>query len=816
MKNKQADLKNLFENGYGYFDPNSHDYKITLDRKPNTPLPWVNVIANPNFGTMVTESGASFTWFKNSYLFRLTPWINDPVTERSGELIFLRDESNNQVWSPTSSVSERHVDGSKVIVSHGHGYTSFESRNHELSQNLKIFLAKDQAIKFFELTIKNDSTKVRKLSATCFVQWVLGDFAEKNRFYVEQQFDQKESLIISYNPLTEEFSDNYGFLGTFEKNVSVTLDRTAFWGRNNKSNTPEFLKRKSINYNISNEALKPNDPGAALQIFFEIPAKEKITVVFYLGAGLENKSSKITSNARESYKKINRQESFWSDKLSQIQIATPNPALNTLWNEQLLYQIVNSRFWGRAAFYQPGGAFGFRDQLQDCMALVWAMPELSREHILLAASRQFLEGDVQHWWHPPLGRGVRSESSDAHLWLPQAALYYSRVSGDEKIWQEQVYYLSAEGAENKPGDYFIPGQSQIKESLYQHCLKAIDLTLSRMGSHGLPLMLKGDWNDSLNNVGAAGKGESVWLAFFLGKILKDFIPIVEKHKDLSRRTEYVKVLASLGKLVNEIAWDGQWFIRAFWDDGQKLGSANNLECKIDSLSQTWAVISGIADSDKMRTAMAAVEKYLVDQENHLVSVLKPAFKKSDPTPGYAQTYPVGMRENGGSYTHAALWVAQAWALLGDGDKALNVLDMSNPFIRSETFEKASQYAAEPYVLASDITTQGSHLGRAGWTWYTGSAGVYYVVVLENILGIQKKGQRLFFNPCVPKDWTDFSAAFKYKSSVYNLSFENPDHLSSGVSSVAVDSVENKSFLDQGVLLKDDGKTYNLKIVLGKS
>ena len=805
----------LFENGFGAFDPVAGEYRIHNSAGKKTPMPWINIMANPEFGALVTQSGATCTWFKNSYLFRLTPWVNDPVTEQSGEMLYVRDEETFAVWSPTPAPLFGPGAGT---VRHGHGYTVFESESHGLRQSLRIHVSPTDPIKFFALTIKNQGAKTRKISASFYVQWLLGDFLEKNRFAIEQQVQVGNCRIIARNPLAGPFSDFYGFAGTDQKDVSFFTDRTAFFGRNERDAVPEMLHLKTAHNRAritpNAKPTKANDPCAVLQVFSEIAPGAEVTMLFYLGADTLERLNYLPKKIASYAEDVGTLAESWQKQLSHIRIQTPNQALNVLWNEQLLYQLLNSRLWGRVGLYQPGGAFGFRDQLQDVMALVWSSPEIVREHILLAASRQFTEGDVQHWWHPPLGQGVRSTLSDPHLWLVYAAIHYASITGDKKIWDEQVPYLSSENPEHRPGQYFIPAESSVQESLYEHCVRAIELTVGRFGVHGLPLMLAGDWNDSLNKVGAGGKGESVWLAFFLGKIIKDFSAVAEKRSDALRVEQYNARTAQLAKAVAESSWDGNWYLRAFWDDGRKLGSAENSESKIDSLSQSWAVISGLGDTVATRRAMESVEKYLVHQEENLISVLTPPFEQANPEPGYVTTYPPGMRENGGSYTHAALWVALAETMLGNGNRAMDILDMSNPFIRSQTFEQAKKYAAEPYVLASDIATMGAHAGKAGWTWYTGSAGVYYTVVLENVLGIRQRADRLFINPCVPKEWENFSVDYTYKISHYTLHFENPEHVSSGVSEIIVDGEQNKNYIQEGIPLQDDGKKHVVKIVLG--
>ena len=806
-----------FENGFGGFDSTRHEYRIQTSADAPTPMPWINIIANPEFGGIITESGAGCTWFKNSYLFRITPWINDPVLEQSGEMLFLRDESTFDVWSPTPAPLPQK---NQYTVRHGHGYTVFESENHGLMQSLRIDVSSNDPVKYFELKLSNTTAKTKNISATMYAQWLLGDFLEKNRMHLQSEVQPEHSRIIARNPLAGVFSEYYGFLGTDQAKAYYCTNRSNFFGKNNATNVPEMLLKKYIYDAALSEQGSPklsgaNDQCAAVQVFASIEPGAESVLVFYLGADTYENLNRLAPKIKSYDADCNVQAAFWKSQLTNIQIKTPNEQLNVLWNEQLLYQLLTSRLWGRVALYQPGGAFGFRDQLQDVLALVWASPDMTREHIVLAASRQFVEGDVQHWWHPPVGQGVRSELSDPHLWLVYAVAHYLKITGDATVLDQQIPFLSSANPEHRPGAYFVPAVSLESGTLYEHCIQALELTLGRIGSHGLPLILAGDWNDGLNNIGIRGTGESVWLAFFLAKVLNDFKEIASERRDYIHAARYAEQVTMLTDAIEKNCWDGQWYIRAFWDDGKKMGSSENNEAMIDSLVQSWAVISGLGDPKKNAQALASVATHLISKDHQLLSILTPPFQKSDPEPGYIQTYPPGMRENGGSYTHAAAWGALAEALMGNGDRAMEILNMSNPFLRTATADAAKKYGAEPYVLASDITTLGEDAGRAGWTWYTGSAGVYYSVVLENIVGIQQRAGRLFFKPCVPKTWQGFSAVLKYKTSVYTILFENPDGLSSGVSSIALDDVLNKDFLSLGVALIDDGKKHNVKVTLGK-
>jgi len=797
----------LFKNFLGGFDSVRHEYVINLANGQNTPSPWVNIITNPVFGSMISSSGSGFSWFKNSYLFRLTPWISDPVTEKGGELLFLKDEGTGEVWSPTPLPIR---EPSSYRIRHGQGYSIFEHQSHGISQRLTVFVAKDRPIKFLSLKLSNETNMNRLLSAVFFVQWVLGDFAENTRSNLLVNVDFSKDLILARNPFLPGFENEAAFVGSLSSESNFCIDRTEFFGRENGL-IPEGLLKPVLSNNTS----IPNDPAGAVQTFIELPARSVREVVFYLG---QSKFEEITQTVRQFKKKENAKDTLsavdkrWHNLLTKFQIKTPSQSLNVLFNDWLIYQLLNSRFWGRTGLYQPSGAYGFRDQLQDSLALIWLDYKMTRRHIVLAASRQFDTGDVQHWWHFPQGAGIRSESSDAALWLVYAVINYLKVTQDKTILEEKIPFLSTDNPAHKPGAYFVPTVKRLPVTLYGHCTAALEKSISLFGSHGLPLFQKGDWNDGYNNVGPKGKGESVWLALFLSSILKDFADVCKTRGDYKRAENYQKISREQISIVEKESWDGEWFARGFFDDGGVLGSHKNLEGRIDSVAQSWSVIGGGVDIDKAKIAMESVKRLLIDEQNKLILLFDPPFDKTSPAPGYIQSYPPGVRENGGCYVHAALWVSWAYALLGDGDSAVSLLDMVNPFNRSSGSFESMKYAVEPYVLAADIYSKPPHTGKGGWTWYTGSAGVYYRLVLGVILGLDFRGSTLRFNPCLPKSWPECEAEFRFGQASYKVIIKNPFHTNQGVEKVFL----NGAIVPDGIIkLANTSGVHEITVVLGR-
>jgi cellobiose phosphorylase len=818
----------LFFNGYGGFTHNGKEYIIRVssdkdsDKLNHPPAPWMNVITNSEFGFITTENGSDHTWSQNSRENKLTPWSNDTVTDPTGEALYIRDEENGLFWSPTPGP----IPGANNYeIRHGFGYTICSSRVLNIDQRVTKWVAKDDPIKVIKLSLSNADLMPKKITLFRYLDWVLGVFREKTTRHVITDFDKGLQTIFARNYYNNEFAGRVAFAGLFtDDNVlkeSYTGDRAEFIGRNHEMNNPRTLYRKEP---LDERFGAGFESCAASEQTINLESGESRDFYYFLGEVVSAEEARQliqkyrdTEIIEESLREV---QAFWDEKLTRIQVDTPVSEYDVLVNGWLQYQNIACRMWGRTGFYQSGGAFGFRDQLQDASAACYLDPDLSRKQILLHAAHQFPEGDVLHWWHPPTDRGVRSRISDDLLWLPYVTSFYVNQTGDETILKEQVPFVTARQLQEQEHEaYLHPQTTEETAMLYEHCCRAIDRSLTS-GAHGLPLIGSGDWNDGMNKVGEQGKGESVWLGFFLYDILGSFIPICQKNGDHDRVRKYKDYRKNLKTHLNKEGWDGEWYRRAFYDDGTPLGSSQNRECKIDAIAQAWSIISGAAPPQKAQKAMESADKFLVSERDGIIRLLTPAFDQTPKNPGYIKGYIPGVRENGGQYTHAALWLIKALAEFGNRERAARLLQMLTPINHSRNIQRANRYSVEPYAVAADIYGEPPLTGMGGWTWYTGSAGWMYRVMLESILGVTiEKENTIVIKPFISPAWKIYRVKVRERkrNGEYNISISNPQKLSDGRLQVSIDGQEHSA--KNGVVrvkMKQDGKLHKVEIVIQKS
>lgn len=793
-------------NGLGGFNDN-HEYEIRLSGDVLPPAPWANVIGNPNAGFIVTESGTGVTWAENSYFFRLTPWHNDPVSDPSGECIYIRDDETGALWTATPEpIREK----TPYTVRHGAGYSVFDHSHDGIASTLRAGVPESDPLKIQILTLTNNSATPKKITVTTYVEWVLGVDREKSAQHVRTEMAAGNQVMLGRNYFDPQFDTRVALAGMSEHVTSYTAARREFLGRNGTMAAPAALERDGL----SDETGDTIDPCAALQSQVTLEPGESKEFVFLLGAAADQQSAVDLyhryGNANAAREALDQSAKAWRDRLSVVSVNTPDPQFNVVLNQWALYQALSSRMWARSAVYQSSGAFGFRDQLQDVMAFMYTDPTVAREHIIRCASRQFEEGDVQHWWHPQSGRGVRTRFSDDLAWLPFVTSHYVEITGDTSVLDEKAHYLKMRLLEADEHEvYDLPQVSELEEPVYDHCVRALRKACTS-GEHGLPLIGSGDWNDGMNRVGVHGHGESVWLAWFLTLTLRRFADNCERRNDTATADEFRGIAQRYVDAIESSAWDGEWYRRAYYDDGAPLGSHESDECKIDSIAQSWSVISGAGEKERSRRAMQSMNKHLVREDARLIMLLTPPFNNAAHDPGYIQGYLPGVRENGAQYTHAALWAVLATALQGDGDRAMHLYRMINPVTHAMTPEDVATYKVEPYVIAADVYTAEGHVGRGGWTWYTGSASWLYRVGLEAILGFTKKGNTLEINPCIPSDWKQFTIEYRYETSTYSIVVRNPDGVQNGVASVTVDG----QIVDRVIPLMSDGNRHNVIVTMG--
>ena len=798
-----------FFNGLGGFSTDGREYVVTLGDGHWTPAPWVNVIANPNFGFLASADGTGSTWSLNAQQNQVTPWCNDPVSNPPAEVIYVRDEKSGDLWSATALPIRQ--PSFNYTVRHGFGYTRTEHSSHGVSLQLLQFVPLEDPIKITRLKIVNRSGEHRRLSITHYVEWVLGNLRSRAAPYVITSMEPKTGALLARNPWSADYPSQVAFMDMQGLQERFTGDRSEFLGRHGSLAEPAALLGLEL---LSNRVGAGLDPCGALQTSIELAPDASIDISLFLGVEQSEAGAALlieryrSADLEAVFKQVT---DFWDRTLSIVQIKTPDRSMDFLLNGWLLYQTLACRVWARSGFYQSSGAFGFRDQLQDVMALCVAAPAIAREHILRSAARQFAAGDVQHWWLPTTGQGIKTRISDNRIWLAYVVARYLEVTEDVAVLDELVPFLAGGPLRADQHEEFAAPAAIDPATLYEHCVRALDYSLT-IGTHGLPLFGSGDWNDGMNRVGAEGRGESVWLGWFLHATLTRFAPLAEKRGESAKAAEWTKHAFALQQAIEREAWDGDWYRRGYFDDGTPLGSVNSEECRIDSIAQTWAVISGAGERGHAARAMSAVNAQLVSRNDGLIKLFTPAFDHTSHDPGYIKAYPPGLRENGGQYTHAAVWTVIAYAMMGNGDRAAELFSLLNPINHASTRAGIYRYKVEPYVICADVYSAPDHIGRGGWTWYTGSAGWMYRAGVESILGINVRGKSLIIDPCIPRAWSGFELTFKHGTSRYRIEIKNRRGVHKGLIQTTLDGQDMQGAVCE-IQLVDDGHYHYAKVVL---
>jgi cyclic beta-1,2-glucan synthetase len=808
-------------NGNGGFSADGKEYIVRLDwdgkALSRPPLPWTNVIANEQVGVIVSETGAGYTWSRNSREHRLTPWFNDPVCDPHGEAIYLRDESDGACWSPLPGPLPA---GADYEAAHGFGYTTFRHASHGLEQESTVFVPRQDPLKIVRITLRNRGQEARTVSLFSYQQLVLGGTPADSGRHVVTEFE--DGVLLATNRMAGPFADGVTFATLIASGADATsfsADRAAFLGTGGSVSAPAALSRPALDARCGAGL----DPCAAFQARITIAAGSTVECAVVLGETTTRDAALALARRYRAAGSVEaalvETREFWRRTTGAVEVATPLPGVDLMLNGWLVYQNLSCRIWGRSAFYQSGGAYGYRDQLQDSSGMVYTMPDLTRRQIRLHAAHQFVEGDVLHWWHPaPLEKGLRTRFADDLLWLPYITAFYINSTGDWSVLDEVEGFLTAPLLEDGEDEVFLkPEQAGIEADVYEHCCRALDRSLTA-GAHGLPLMGTGDWNDGMNRVGREGRGESVWMGFFLYRIIEDFLPMCERRGDSRRIARYTAYRAQLAVALNDAGWDGEWYRRAYYDNGVVMGSKESDECRIDALAQAWSVISGAAPGARGAQALDAMEEHLVSDHDKLVRLLTPPFQDTPQDPGYIKGYVAGVRENGGQYTHAACWAVRALAEAGRNERAAKVLEMLSPVCHSSTPEDVAIYQVEPYVIAADIYGADPHVGRGGWTWYTGSAGWMYRVALESVLGFTLHGgDAIRIKPVIPSSWPGFTIRYRLPdgATVYEISVVNDTAGAGGVAASATLDGTPVALRDGAALvpLRADRGLHHVEIVL---